>query len=430
MNNQAGKERDYFSDLSVSIDPYSYFEEIRAHGPVYQLQSRDIVAVTGYNEAIAVLTNTDDFSSVITTGGPTMPLPFEPAGDDVSELIARHRDQFLGSDMLVALDGDKHAAARSLLSKLFVPKRLRDNEAYLTELANRMIAEAVDKGECELMQGFANRYTSFVMSDLLGVPAEDRERFSQIIYGGSGAGNVNEADSDEGAATLDSLTADVGSFFAQYLIERRANPRADVLSELANAKFPNGSTPEIPELVILALFLFAAGQDTSAKLMVNSMRLLCENPDLQEQLRNDRSLIPPFVEEVLRIEGSTKVTFRLAKRNTRIGDFEIPAGKKIVIFLSAASHDPVAWENPKELRLNRYKANQHMAFGRGPHTCIGAPLARTEVRVVLDRFLAYTSNFRISEKHHGVAGQRRFEYDPSFIIRGVKELFIELAPAQ
>src|SRR5207302_493959 len=118
----------------------------------------------------------------------------------------------------------------------------------------------------------------------------------------------------------------MGAHFAGYVQDRRASPRDDVLSELANAKYPDGSTPDAMEIVRLATFLFGAGQDTSAKLLGNSMRYIVDQPGLQDQLRQDPSLIPALLEEVLRLEGSTKQTARLARRDTRIGDFKIPAG--------------------------------------------------------------------------------------------------------
>jgi cytochrome P450 len=139
-------------------------------------------------------------------------------------------------------------------------------------------------------------------------------------------------------------------------------------------------------------------------------------------------LIPAFLEEVLRLEGSTKTTFRLARRNTRIGAMEIPAGKKVVIAFAGANRDPRRWDNPKEFKLDRPKIKEHIAFGRGAHTCIGAPLARAEVAIILERFLATTSQIKLSEAKHGAAGSRRLDYEPSYIIRGLTQMHLELAP--
>ena len=128
-----------------------------------------------------------------------------------------------------------------------------------------------------------------------------------------------------------------------------------------------------------------------------------------------------------RCEGSTKATFRLARRKTRIGEFEVPAGKRVVVALAAANRDPRRWDEPQEFRFDRPRIREHLAFARGVHTCIGAPLARAEVRVILEHFLQHTSAISLSEEKHGKPGNRRLDYEPSFIIRGLANLHVELA---
>lgn len=415
-------ERDYFTHHSVLLDPYDYFEEIRAHGPVYQMKTRDLVVVTGFQEGVDVLLNTQDFSSCINPD-PLAPLRFEPEGDDISAQIEATQDTG-PLDLMVTYDGDRHAASRSLLNPLFTPSRLKANEEFMRAFADGMVREMVAKGGCELIGEVATPYVTMVIADLLGVPEEDREQFRKVIDSGPPPGNMEAADKPQASQALMFM----GGFFARYMQERRASPRDDVMTELALAKFPDGSTPDLMEVVKTAMFLFAAGQDTSAKLLGNSMRFLAENPELQQKLRDDRSLIGPFLEEVLRLEGSTKATFRLAKRKTRIGDMEIPAGKKVVVAVSAANRDPRRWDNPKEFRLDRPKIKEHLAFGRGAHTCAGAPLARAEVAVILDRFFEHTSAIALSEAHHGPKGARRIDYEPSYIIRGLANLYVEFTP--
>ena len=160
----------------------------------------------------------------------------------------------------------------------------------------------------------------------------------------------------------------------------------------------------------------------------NCLRLLTEDKSLQQQLRQDRSQIPGFIEEVLRLQGSTKVTFRVARRKTRIGDREIAAGQKLVIALAAANRDPRRWEEPEKFKLGRKKNQEHLAFGRGAHTCIGAPLARTEVRALLDQLLQQTSDISLAVEKHGPPANRRLQYEASFIIRGLENLYLELQP--
>jgi cytochrome P450 len=200
------------------------------------------------------------------------------------------------------------------------------------------------------------------------------------------------------------------------------------MTELALAKYPDGTLPELVEPAKAAMFLFAAGQDTSAKLIGNAMRYICENRDMQDRLRADPSLIPAFLEEMLRLEGSTKMTARLAVRNTKIGDMDVPAGKRVFIGLAAANRDPQRWDAPNEFQLNRPRIKEHVAFGRGAHTCAGAPLARVEVRVLFERLLEHTSEISLSEAHHGPEGDRTLTYEASYIIRGLENLHVVLKP--
>jgi cytochrome P450 len=418
------EERDYFTDHSILKDPYQYFEDLYSKCPVHHVKNRDVLFVTGFQEAVEVLRKTDEFSSLMTAVGTGIPLPFEPTGDDISDQIDKHRAEVPGSDLLVAYDGALHSTTRSLLTRLFVPSRLKANEEFMRELADKMVGAAVDRGKCELIGEIATPYATLVVADLLGVPQDDRDSFMKVIAAGPPAGNLDNEDKPHPVGTLEYLAG----FFVKYIQDRRAHPREDILTELATATYPDGSTPEVMEIVKLSTFLFAAGQDTSAKLLGNCLRFLVDNAELQQLLRDDRGLIPAFIEEVLRLEGSTKVTFRLARKKTKIGDQDIPAGTKLVIALAAANRDPRRWEDPKKFKLDREKNKEHLAFGRGAHTCIGAPLARAEVRIILDRLIDRTANIRLSEEKHGPAGNRNLEYEPSFIIRGLEKLFLELEP--
>jgi cytochrome P450 len=426
MSEGGFQEPDFFTDHSVLLNPYEPLDAVRSQSSVRQMESHDFVMVTGFAEATAVLLDGEHFSSVIAAAGPTAPLPFEPEGDDITDQIAAHHHEFVGHETFLSFDGPDHSARRALLSRLFTPSRLRANELYMHELADRLVKDAVAKGGCELMHDLAVPYVTYVIADLLGVPEEDRPAIAECLAAAPLPGAVDDADA---GASLAPLAEKVGGMFAGYILDRRANPRADVMTDLATAKFPDGSTPEVAELVMLAIFLFAAGQDTSAKLTGNSALFLTENPDLQAQLRADRSQIGPFLEEMLRLEGSSKVTHRLTRKSTRIGGMDIPAGKRVVISLAGADRDPKRWEDPNTFVLGRPRVKEHLAFGRGAHTCIGNPLARAEVRVLFDRFFEHTSDMTMSEAHHGPAGSRRLDYEPSYIVRGLTKLYVDLTPA-
>jgi cytochrome P450 len=419
-------ERDYFTDKSVLLDPYDFFEEFRARGPVVQLKNRDMLFVTGFKETVEVLLNKADFSSMIAGPGPAAPLPFEvePGSDDISATVEAYEQSIRERDLMVNQDGDLHLAARSLLNPLLVPSRLKANERFMETYADQMVREMVARGGCEIVKEVAVPYVTLVIADLLGVPPEDQQQFRDVIDSGPPPGNMDDA---ENAMQSGALTFMIG-YFMRYLGERRANPQNDIMTELALARYPDGSLPELVEPAKAAMFLFAAGQDTSAKLIGNAMRYICENKDMQAELRVDPSKIPAFLEEMLRLEGSTKMTARLAVRSTRIGDVEVPAGKRVFLGLAAANRDPRRWEDPHAFRLDRPKIKEHVAFGRGAHTCAGAPLARVEVRVLFERLLEQTSDISISEQRHGPPHDRRLNYEASYIIRGLENLHVELTP--
>ena len=281
------------------------------------------------------------------------------------------------------------------------------------------------KGGCELIEEIATPFVTMVIADLLGVPEDDRQLFMDAIEAGPPPGSLN---SDDLMAQHQPLVV-MGMHFVGYVQDRRQNPRADILSELANATYPDGSTPDALEIVRLATFLFGAGQDTSAKLLGNTMKFIVDEPGLQERLRHDPSLIPQLLEEVLRLEGSTKMTARLARKDARIGDLKVPAGTKVMLALSAANRDPRRWENPGDLVLDRPRIKEHVAFGRGAHVCAGAPLARSEVRIILEKFLEHTSKIDLVDDKHGPRNNRHFDYEASFIIRGLSELHLKLTSA-
>jgi cytochrome P450 len=419
-------ERDYFSDHSILRDPYAYFEAIRAKGPIYQNPETGIVFVTGFEEILSVLKNTVDFSSAIAPQGPAVKLPFTPEGSDITPQIEAHRTEFLGGDLLVAYDDQPHTFSRSLLGRLFTPSRLRASEDFIAAYSDELVKQAVAQGRCELVKQVATPFVTMVIADLLGVPAEDRQFFMEAIEAGPPPGSLNSDDLMEQNRPL----VIMGTYFVQYVHDRRAHPRDDILSELSNATFPDGTTPDAMEIVRLATFLFGAGQDTSAKLLGNAMRFITEQPGLQQQLRQDPALVPQLLEEVLRLEGSTKMTARLARRDTHVGNLQVPAGTKVMLALAAANRDPRRWENPQAFELDRPKIKEHLGFGRGAHVCAGAPLARAEVRVIIEKFLEHTTHIDLDEEKHGPAGARHLDYEPSFIIRGLEKMHLTLTQAK
>jgi len=416
---------DFFRGDELVDDPYPYFEHLRAQGPVTREPHHDVVMVTGYEEAVAVFRDTAIFSSCNAVTGPFPGFPVALVGDDVSALIAGHRDELPMSDQLPTFDPPVHTAHRALLMRLITPKRLKENQEFMWRLADRQIDEFLADGECEFISDYAGPFAMLVVADLLGVPETDHGRFRERLAGGGrkGTGTI-------GSTAEDSLRHSPLEFlyeqFTTYIEDRRREPRPDVMTGLATATFPDGSIPDVIDVVRIAANLFAAGQETTVRLLGSALQLIGERPDLQQRLRDDHTSISNFVEETLRIESPIKGDFRLSRVATRVGGVEMPAGTTVMVVNGAANRDPRRFDAPAEFDLDRANARQHIAFGHGAHTCPGAPLARAETLVTVERLLDRTRDIRISETAHGPAGARRDEYAPTYILRGLRRLHLEL----
>jgi cytochrome P450 len=416
---------DFFTDESLVDDPYPYFDALRSQCPVLPLPHLGVVAVTGYDELGDIYRDTDSFSSCNSVIGPFAVFPVPLEGDDVSDVIARYRDTLPMHEHMVTMDPPEHTRERALLMRLITPKRLKQNEDFMWHLAERQIDEFVRDGRCEFIGAYAQPFAMLVVADLLGVPETDHARFREFFGLSKTPGGVRgDADRDPGENPLSGLD----EWFAAYIEDRRRSPRKDVLTDLALATYPDGSVPDVTSVVRTATFLFAAGQETTARLLAAALKHLAEHPELQDELRVHTERIPDFIEEALRMESPVKTDFRLAKRTTTIGGVEIAAGTPVAMLNGAANRDPRRFECPHEFRVDRPNVQAHIAFGRGVHSCPGGPLARAEGRVSIERLLQRTRNIRLSEEHHGPAGDRRFTYEPTWILRGLTKVYLEFDP--
>jgi cytochrome P450 len=330
------------------------------------------------------------------------------------------------NEHMVTMDPPAHTRERALIMRLLTPKRLRENEAFMWRLADRQLDEFVDARRCEFISAYAQPFAMLVVADVLGVAEADHQRFREGFGLSAPPGEIGSGQSEVPLNALGWLD----DWFASYIEDRRRQPRGDVLTQLALGTYPDGSTPKVTAVVRTATFLFAAGQETTARLLAVAVKYLCEYPELQDELRAHRDRIPALIEEALRIESPVKADFRLARRPSTVGGIEIAAGAPVMLLNGAANRDPRRFERPSEFRLDRRNAKDHIAFGRGAHSCPGGPLARVEGRVSVERILDRMRDIRLSEEHHGPPGARHFEYEPTWVLRGLHELHIEFNPAE
>jgi cytochrome P450 family 150 subfamily A5 len=426
-----------YTDRSLTSDPYRLLDYLAAHKPVYREPHHGVVMVTGHEEAIAVLRAHDVFSSSTIVAGPDpMSLfPERPEGDDITEYVNSHRQYLPQNDQIVSSDPPSHTAQRALLMGLITPKRLKENEEFIWRLTDRQLDEILPRGTAEIMADYATPYTLLVIADLLGVPEEDhamllgRRTGNRMTLGErksadeakDGSEQHGDRDRTAGHNTLEIFY----DYFSARVEERRQQPLGDVLTGMAQAMFPDGTVPEPIEVARIASNLFAAGQETTVRLIGTALRRIADEPETQAQLRANRHLVPRFIEETLRTEGPILGEYRLTVKTTELGGVHIPAGTPIFLANGAANRDPRQFECPAEFRVSRENVRRHIAFGHGIHTCPGAPLARSEARITVERLLDRTTDIRINEAVHGPAGSRRYDYMKTSMFRGLTSLHID-----
>jgi cytochrome P450 len=421
----AEREPDFFSDPAVIDDPKGYFTRLRSRCPVATEQYLGSLMVTGYDEAVEVLARKDDtYSSIVSTVGPRPPLPFAPAGDDIRQQLNEVREQLPWSAHLVCFDGKKHVDHRAFVTSLLTFTRVKQNEEYLTKLADRLLDAFISRGNCELLGEYAHATTTYAISDLMGIPEADRAELLHLI-GAPPSQIGGDAEHKVGPDPLVFLK----ERFDGYISERLKHPRDDLMSELAHAKYKDGSTISPDMSSLLARFVFGAGQDTTSRLITMAVKLLAEDADLQKRLSSEPERIPDFLEEVLRFDGPVKVIYRLAQVKTQIAGVPVAAGTVVNVCLSGANDDARHFAVADEFNIDRPRLRDHLAFSRGAHACPGAPLARMEARIAIERLLARMRDIRISEAHHGPSDARRYRYEPTYSFRSLSDLHIEFTPA-
>jgi cytochrome P450 len=421
---------DFLTDTSIVDDPYPYYRYLREErGPVWIEPTYGVAMVSGLAEAMVAFRDPETFSSCNAPTGPFPGLPEMPDGDEASALIEEHRARMPLYGYMATWDPPEHHAYRSLLTGLFTPRRLKENEAFMWRLADQQLDRVIDR-PAEFVEDYAHPFALMVIADLLGVPEGDRARFRAWFRDRKAL--VDVAGVAERTADADAEGTNVLGFFestfAAYIEDRRRHPRDDVLTHLAGVTFPDGSTPDITILANEAAFLFAAGQETTARTLAFAMQYLGDDPALETTLREQRGLIPAFTEELLRLESPVKVLYRMARRTTSLGGVEIPAGSSVMLMLGAVNRDPRTFEDPDEVRLDRPNSYEHLALSKGIHACLGQQLARAEIRVSLERIFDRTTAIEIAQEHHGPTDDRRYSYDPTSFFRGLTELHLRLVP--
>ena len=272
MSNTDFASVDFFRNRALTQDPNPYYDWLREQNPVWREPNRDVVMISGYDEAIAVYHDQATFSNCNTVSGPFFDFPVPLEGDDITAIIEEHRDTLPFSDQLPSFDPPKHTDHRALLMRLITPKRLKENEAFMWRLADQTFDEFLARGECEFIREYALPFTLLVVADLLGVPEDDRDKVRTQLVDKKRAEEMSHA-------PLEYLYEQ----FTAYIEDRRRAPRDDVMTGLATATFPDGTLPDVDDVMRIAANLFSAGGETTARLLSTSFQILGDRPDLQQR---------------------------------------------------------------------------------------------------------------------------------------------------
>jgi len=392
-----------FLDVATFADghPHELYKELRKTSPVFwnpEPNGPGFWALTRYADVYAVDHDFQNYSS-----SPTIMIP-DPAAGQTGALGE--------ATMMLMMDPPQHTAFRKLIRAEFTRPAAADRGLRLHDLARQIVDAVIEKGECDFVAEVAGEMPSYVIAELMGLPLDDgRElyKLTEIIHSAPetlppGAGG--EA---------------VGKMFAygmQVIAEKRARPADDLATRLLQAEV-DGKRLTDPEFLLFFLLLIDAGGDTTRNLLSAGLLALKQNPDQLAWLMADLpARLPSAREELLRYTSPVIYMRRTATHATRIGDTAIAAGDKVVMYFGAANRDPDKFDRPDELDLSR-DPNEHIAFGGGPHVCLGQHLARIEIDAILAEVLTRMKTLEIAAAPEWLA---------STFISGPKSLPVRFAP--
>jgi cytochrome P450 len=404
--------------------PYPYFDQLRDEAPVAWIEQLGCFAVTRHADALEVLRNPELFSSRAPTGpkamGDTMVLLqelFQEREDLHSVLI----EGAMAGQLAVLLTADPpvHDRQRALVSRAFTPRRVRLLEPRIRAIAEGLVDQFIERKRCEFISEFAVGLPLTVIAEGLGIPDGDMAAFKQWSDDFVVAIGNHRLTKDRLAEMLKSQVA-FGHYFTERIEERRLDPRDDLISDVVHARIDGTEPLTTPEMLGMFSQFLVAGNETTTKLLGSALLLLLRQPDLLARVRADRTLIPGMVEEALRLESPVQGLFRVANQSTELGGVPIPAGSSIWVVYAAANRDGGLFVDPSVADPDREEKG-HLAFGHGIHFCLGAALSRTEARIAFETLFDRLGDIRLAEDN-------QLEYEESYALHGLKELWIEFDP--
>jgi cytochrome P450 len=380
-------------------DPYPTYTKLRENrAPVY-------LPLGGPTAGMWLVTRYEDVAAVLREA---------KISKEMSRLVPPPPSMPLDATMLFR-DPPEHFRLRSLANQAFTPKRVKDLEARIEEIANALIDRVEGQGGMDLIADFAMPLPIVVIAEMLGVPAEERDTFrrwsNDLITGTDAVRGTDERRQKQGEAV-----ASLMGYFARLIADRRADPREDIISALIEAQEEGGRMTE-EELLGTCVLLLVAGHETTVNLFGNGLLALLRHPDQAALLKRQPDLLPSAVEEMLRYESPVqRGTFRVTTAPVEVGGTLLGVGEQVSAVLGAANRDPGQFPEAGNFDINR-TPNRHLAFGLGIHFCLGSALARTEARIGFGRLLDRLPNLRLISE--------AVEWNQNTLIRGLRHLPLE-----
>lgn len=390
--------------------PWPVLADIRAGGSVHRIGETDRYLVSHYDDVEYVLKSEDLFSGC--TEERLQPFDWPGPEGVPPESVGKRTGHVLN---VIELDPPIHKRRRDRMFRLLKPARLESYRPWIEEITDNLIDAFIDDGHVELMHQFAYRLPTHLIIRILGLEPED---FSWMHAWGlvEWPGGVEFMTEEERRRQGD--VSDVGPRITAEILKRVEEPREDGLSEIIQAQIEEDGAFNLG-IVRADLGQFVlAGITTTGHLISSAMLLLMHNEAAYELIASDPGRIRMMLEEALRLESPLQWIPRVARTDVEVGGVSIPAGSYLIVMLQSANRDEAKWgESACEFDPQRRNAIDHLALGKGPHFCIGAPLGRLEAQIAFTRLFARLSNIRLA------AGEPTHQESPTF--RGLTSLKLE-----
>ncbi|GAB7068171.1 cytochrome P450 [Mycobacterium hodleri] len=363
-------------DYDFHEDPYPYYRRLRDEAPLYRNEDQKFWALSRHADVVQGFRNSTSLSN---KHGVSL--------DPISRNEHAHRVM-----SFLALDDPGHLRLRTLVSKGFTPRRIRELEARVTEIAVAHLDAALQSDRFDYVDDFAGKLPMDVISELMGVPESDRVRIRALA---DGVMHRDDGVKDVPAEAIQA-SADLMVYYADMVSSRRAKLTDDLTSALVEAEI-DGDKLTDEEIIAFLFLMVVAGNETTTKLLANAAYWGFKNPDQLAPVFDDHSLVKPWVEETLRYDTSSQILARAVSADITMYDTTIPEGDVLLLLPGSANRDDRVFDNPDEYRIDREIGSKLVSFGSGAHFCLGAHLARMEAQVALTEFFKRVRGYEVDE---------------------------------